>query len=265
MKSFIIESADEYNLREGVRASILKEILRSPAHAREMMSNPKPPTIAMELGTLVHSAILEPDVFEKYVVAPKFDRRTTVGKAAAKDFEEANSDRVQVDEETFQIVGGCLESVYSHPIAKELLSQGRCEMTVTWEEDGLKCKARPDVYQPGILIDVKTTRDASPQGFARQVASLKYHLQAAHYLKGVSAVSGLHHETFIFVAVETTPPFAVGVYQLDFGSLERGEYLWRQAIDRYRQCLTLDEWPAYSNEIQSLGLPAWAFGDLEEE
>ena len=44
-------------------------------------SMPAPePTAAMQLGSLVHTLLLEPDDAAKLVVAPKVDRRTKAGK-----------------------------------------------------------------------------------------------------------------------------------------------------------------------------------------
>lgn len=263
--SFITETNEQYSARAGVRASLLKEILRSPAHARELMMHPKEPTPQMELGIAVHSAILEPDTFEKYIAAPKFDKRTKEGKAAAADFESSNAGRIPIDEEKYKILEGCVKSVYAHASAGSILSDGRTELTVQWRdgEFDLMCKARPDLYKEGLCVDVKTTSDASPEGFSRQIANLRYHVQAFHYLRGLTAATGTTHETFLIVAVETKAPFAVATYQLDFGTLEKAEAMWRKAMGLYAQCITLNEWPAYSENIQQIGLPAWAF--MEDE
>lgn len=260
--SLIVESSEKYNLRHGLRASVIKELLKSPAHARVLMTAPPEPTPAMVLGTAVHTAILEPDQFEKYIVSPRFDKRTKDGKAAAADFEASNPGRILIDEDKYEILKGCLNSVYTHRAAKAETT-GRCEMTVIWDEADLKCKARPDIMREGILVDVKTTQDASPAGFSRQVANLKYHVQAYHYLRGVTQATGILHDCFRIVAVETKAPYAVAVYELDFGTMEKAEALWRHATDMYRQCAHLNEWPGYSQEVQPLGLPAWAFNEAD--
>jgi hypothetical protein len=262
--SFIVESDEAYAIRKGARASILKEILRSPIHALEMECNPKESTPAMKLGTDIHAAILQPDVFERYIVAPKFDKRTKEGKAAALDFEASHPGRTFIDEEKYAILAGCMESLRLHKVASEQLATGKCEQTVVWDEDGLLCKARPDIMRDGVLIDVKTTQDASPAAFARQVANLKYTLQAAHYVRGVSKVTGVEHETFRVVAIETKPPFAIAVYELDFGTLEFGRAQWRNAIELYRECSAMNHWPGYKDEIQSLAVPSWVFNQAEE-
>lgn len=178
----------------------------------------------------------------------------------------SNSGRIPIDEEKYKILEGCVKNVYAHAAAKSLLSSGQSEMTVAWRESAfdLDCKARPDFYTPGLCVDVKTCQDASLEGFSRQVANLKYHVQAYHYLRGLTCMTGAAHETFRIIAVETKAPFAVAVYELDFGSLERANQLWNKAMGLYAQCMTLNEWPAYSENIQPLGLPAWAFGGEDE-
>jgi len=255
--SFIFESDEAYNAREGLRATILKEILRSPAHAKEMMTNPKPPTDAMVNGTLVHKAILQPNLLEKMVVSPKFDRRTNAGKAAAADFEATNVGKEIVDQETMDLVKGCVDKIYSHPVARAALSEGKAEQTILWQEDGLDFKARPDFFTNSIGVELKTARDASPRGFARQAGSLKYALQAAHYLRGLSHVLGEKHDTFLFVCVETTAPYAVAVYELDQESLKTGRAQWDRAVASYQECIKTGNWPGYSQSVQMLTIIDW--------
>ena len=83
--SLLSMPADHYHLHPAVGHSGLVRIMRSPAHYREYVAHPPEPTPAMQLGTAFHTALLEPDRFgQSFVVAPKFDRRTKDGKAAAE-------------------------------------------------------------------------------------------------------------------------------------------------------------------------------------
>lgn len=267
MEKLIVESNEAYNLRPGVRSTWLKGLLSgTPAHLQESILNPKPPTAAMLIGSSVHDAGLQPDVFAKYVISPKFDRRTKEGKAAAADFEASSAGKIIVDEETFRIVEGCLHSIYSHKEAKRILSSGRSEMTAAWKDSefGIECKARPDILDGKIVGELKTCDDAGPFGFAKQVANLKYHVQAYHYLRGLTELTGETHDCFRIVAVEKKAPFAVAVYELDFSTLEKAEKLWRKAMGIYSQCVTLNEWPSYPQTIQTLSIPAWAYVGGEE-
>jgi hypothetical protein len=106
---------------------------------------------------------------------------------------------------------------------------------------------------------VKTTEDASPAGFARSVATFRYHVQAAHYLAGTQG------KRFVFIAIEKKAPFAVAVYELDPVSLEVGEIARMADLLTYQMCDSSGQWPGYGNEIAPLTLPSWAFPKSESE
>jgi len=131
---------------------------------------------------------------------------------------------------------------------------------------GAKLKFRPDICIPDLdlIADIKTTQDASPQAFARDVVKYSYHLSAAMYAYGYELVTGRKLESFVFIVVEKNPPYAVAVYELDQASMQAGYRLYRQAIDKYNECTRTGHWPGYSDAIQSLSLPNWALGNHEE-
>jgi exodeoxyribonuclease VIII len=101
-------------------------------------------------------------------------------------------------------------------------------------------------------VDLKTTTDASPKGFAKSVAQWRYHIQQNHYLAGTFA------ERFVFIAVEKTYPYAVGVYELDETAALHGEAERRNNLQTIADCRAIAEWPGYGNTIQPLSLPNWA-------
>jgi exodeoxyribonuclease VIII len=235
-----------YHADPAISASHLHAISKSPAHyyARYLAPN-RPPSIqtaAMQFGSLVHTAVLEPDELSKrYGVCPP--RNTKAGKEAAAQMKADGIEAItQTDWDTAAAIS---EAVYDHPVASDLLSKG-----------ALRCKCRPDWLRPdGIVVDLKTTQDASRKGFAKSVANFRYHVQAAHYLNGLEA------EKFIFIAVEKSYPFAVAVYELDASALLEGGSLAFRDLRRIATCRGLDEWPGYSQEITTLSLPMWAYND----
>ena len=52
-----------------------------------------------------------------------------------------------------------------------------------------------------LIIDLKSTVDASPKGFQRSVANYRYHVQSSHYLDVVEMATGTHLKLG-FIAVE---------------------------------------------------------------
>ena len=65
-------------------------------------------------------------------------------------------------------------------------------------------------------------------------------------------------EKFIFAAIETSAPYAVKIYELEQDSIEAGRKKYRQALNEYAQCKASNTWPAYDQEIETIGIPQWA-------
>ena len=108
-------------------------------------------------------------------------------------------------------VRGIVEAVRSHPAAAAVLDEADSEVSIFWQCDrfGIQRKARLDTTRGGVIADLKTCRDASPQPFARDVASLLYHVQAANYVDGYRTGFGRDPESYLFIAVESEPPHGV--------------------------------------------------------
>jgi len=261
-------SNEDYHAADGISASGLKLIGRSPLHywAKYVDPNrvPDEPSAAFRLGTAIHCAVLEPERFStEYAVAPKVDRRTKDGKATWEAFETACIAQgltviSKDDHDTCQAIS---ERLSKHPAASVLFRTGVAESSLFWQdaETGVLCKCRPDWLIQGVaIVDVKSTPDASVTGFARSVANYEYHVQAAWYLDGVRACLGpTAASAFIFAAFEKDAPHAVAFYNADADMIELGRREYRRRLQIYAACKRSDVWPGYPPEIASLSLPAW--------
>ena len=254
--------ADEYHALAALGSSDVKAILRSPAHFKARAEDEDEPTEAKLIGTALHMAVFEPARFADEVVAsPKFDRRTKSGKALADEFDAAHAGRLVLSREDFDTVVCCGDAVRAHRGASTLLAAGQPEVTFQWTdaESGAPCKARVDWLRPdGVLVDLKSTRDASPAGFVREIVRFGYHLQAAHYMAGARVVLQEPPQAFVMIAVEKEPPFACGVYVLDDDARVRAADRVAAALMRWAECNAAGSWPAYSDLIEPITLPAWA-------
>lgn len=250
--------------RETVSSSTLKTLItRSPAHARADLDTPRPETPALLLGRAVHCAVLEPDTYPtRYAVAPVCDRRKREGKAAWAAHLEAHPDAATITAADAEVVEGVRAAIEAHPVARHAVRDGQAELSgyFTDPETGVHCRIRPDYLRAadGIMVDLKTATDASPHGFERAIQTFAYHLQAAFYSVGCEAITGEPLRDFLFVTAEKTRPFAVGVYRIEDDALEVGRQQGRAALRRWAECLERDHWPAYSDRIESISLPAWA-------
>lgn len=249
-----------------ISKSGLDLISKSPLHywSKYLDPNrePESPTPAMTIGSAFHSIVLEPDKFNiEFAVAPKVDRRTSVGKQLWSDFEELNAGKTVITSEQYDTIQRMRDSVRSHPAASLLLASGVAEQTIQWNDadTGVACKARPDwMNHRGIIVDLKSTEDASHDAFMRSCLHYRYHVQSAFYLDGINA-SGTSFDTFVFVAVEKSPPYATAVYVApeNFVSLGRESYM--ADVWKYYDCVKSGTWHGYPKEIQTLQLPAYAF------
>lgn len=255
----------EYHAHPATGSTSLKNVLRSPAHYLYEFKNPSEPTPAMALGTAIHEAILEPNLFmANAVVMPKFEGK---GSREAKDqwLLEHHGSRI-LKEEDRECIKGVLGAISAHSTARGLLSSGAAEESYFWQdsETGIVCKCRPDFLRGGhTIIDVKSTIDAQPTTFPKAIANFSYHLSAAFYLEGVSQVIGQRFDEFIIIAVEKTAPYGVSVHLLDQGTIEAGRFLFRKALTVLKQCKDSDRYPAYPDRILTTALPNWAWPSEE--
>lgn len=257
MKTMTIAESDYHADRTAVSKSWLDKIERSPAHLKAYLDGTaaNETTPAMALGSLTHAMILEPERFSSdFVMCPRLDKRTKAGKEAWVEFEDANTGKIVVPEKDWLQAEAMRDAVYEHPSARKLLTKGDPEQTVFWNDSntGEKCKARADWLRENFIVDLKTTADASPAGFAKSIANFRYHVQNAHYTDGFDL------ERFVFIAVEKAPPYGVAVYVLDEDSISKGTELRKRNMDVYAECKARNEWPGYSELVETINLPRWA-------
>lgn len=252
----------DYHSHPAVSKSGLDRLDKSPAHFRAYLDGEDKDTEAKRFGRLCHLAILEPERFPvETAVAPDVNRRTKAGREEWDEFCRLNAGLEIVTAEDLETLRHIQESVLSHPTAGALLSyQGHAEVSAFWtdHETGVACRCRPDkVFGGGVIVDLKSARDASPKGFARAVAEHRYHVQEAFYLDGFTEAGG-SADTFLFIAFEKEAPFAVCVHQLQPDDLALGRMLYRQNLETLARCRRDNHWPAYADDIVQITLPAWA-------
>lgn len=178
------------------------------------------------------------------------------------EWTENNPGRIVLSPEVWEQLHAMAAAVHAHPAAHALLTSvpGEAEKSVYWKDPttGVLCRCRPDWWRDDWIIpDLKTTDDASPEGFAKSMANWRYDVQAAFYIDGIEAATGKRPKAFIFIAVEKKPPYAVGVYKLDSESEELGRLQYQHDLRVYAECLANDNWPGYGDKIQTINMPAW--------
>ncbi len=77
----------DYLALDRISAHGIQKVGRSPLHYRAERDAPMTPSDAMKLGTAVHTGLLEPELWDSVLCAPKVDRRTKAGKEAWAAFQ----------------------------------------------------------------------------------------------------------------------------------------------------------------------------------
>jgi hypothetical protein len=253
----------EYHSLPSVSKSGLDLIRRCPALFKWRRENPSETTPAMRMGTLVHTAILEPHLMaDEVIVAPRIDRRTAQGKADWAEFQILAEGKELVTEDEMLKLEAIRAAVWAHPAAGKALGMLReVESSIFWTdpETGIECRCRPDgILNNGVIVDVKTTKDARPDEFAKSIANYRYHVQAAFYSDGYQAAFGEPPKGFAFIAVEPEPPHLVAFYVLDSRAVLRGRADYQADLRTYAACIESDEWPGLSEQPVVIDLPKWA-------
>lgn len=256
----------EYRAAEGVSRSQLWRLHEgSPEKFMYAEEHPEEPTPALIFGQMVHKLVLEPETFtDEFAVAPDVDRRTKDGKAAWALFAEMNEGKTIVKAEDYDTACAMRNALMENDLVMKLLS-GKHEVPLFWTDEmtGEKCKVRLDCFTPltngAIVIDYKSTNDASTESFMRSAVNYGYDFQAAMYSEGVKKVTG-KDAVFYFIAQEKEPPYAFNVLAADDRFVKRGFGIFRELIGTYHECKVSGNWYGYmgiENQINLLELPAW--------
>jgi len=269
-----IDDATYHGMYDHVSASMLKALARSPAHMQAMLKEKKD-SDALRMGRALHKLVLEGDeAFRDSFGMKNLSWATKEGKAQQAAFAARGLMPVSVDE--WEDLEGMRDALLDHPIAGNLLmTRGHVEEAILWTDHktGVACRCKPDKFLPNerILLDVKSTLDASTTYFERSAFSFGYHIQAAHYEAGALAYSGgsdngdlSDNIEWLFIAVEKNPPYAVNVFAMSDALLRHGRAERLRLLNLYKECNAKNNWPSYPSEVQEISIPRWARGGIEE-
>jgi hypothetical protein len=249
---------EEYSRIPALNWSSLKEMI-VPMLFLWYQTHPKPDTEAFLIGRAVHTAVLEPELFDsQYAIKPtKMSFATKEGKA----WKAEHSDRDILTPTQAATVKRCVQAVQQHDEAQELLSGDRREETIVWKDPdtGVPCKARVDSIDALRLPDLKTMQDL--EFIERDFRRFLYYGKMAFYLDGAitAGVISPSAEAFI-IAVQKKEPSDVCIIRLKEQNLAAGQRLYTKLLYRWIACVEADVWPGRYPSVTTIDLPPWAPG-----
>lgn len=247
-----------------IGSSGMRQILRSPVHYKWLKEEGEEEKESFNFGSAYHLRILQPELFYRQVVAaPKCDKRTKEGKAVFERFQGEAAGKIvitQAEAEALEFMAA--QMAESHTASAILKNPGYFERSAVWKDPYFefmgKCRPDYDIPNLAVLVDLKSTVDASQERFSKSCGNYGYDVEAAWYVDGMRAATGIEYNTFIFIAQEKTAPYAVAIYQADPEFIGVGRVKITRASEIYKNCLETGRWPGYPDRVQKIYLPVWS-------
>lgn len=228
----------------------------------------------------------EAGFFDKVAVAPeskwieealaykpdlKSPRSSKTFQDYKKEFEKENEGKYIIPdtgEQSFEAVEVLCARCKSDEWISKIIKGAEYQNSIYWidPETGLQMKTRPDLInrELGIVIDIKTTLDGSPDDFSRTLAKLDYPIQGCVQIEGAQQ-SGLipKVERYFWLVLEKNAPFNATLYEFDMSDvlvvMDELHYQLRKLKGAYEN----DYWPGYGQiadnkyGILTAKIPAW--------
>ena len=260
---------EEYAAVDALNGSALVHMMRSPLNFRWHEDNPQPPTDAMKLGTMIHSAILDPPLLEKIAVwGTKPEEKVRNGKVWDA-FESQHADKTIMTRAEYEEACATVEGVLQCPAARAYLNEkGPAEISMFWIDpaDGRYWKGRLDklirTKHTATIVDLKKTRSCSAYRFGAQAFSLGYHIKAAIYVSGYQILTGIRPK-FRWIAMESKPPYECAVYRATDDVLVMGGQECERLTKLLDECTRTDHWPMEQEGEEDLPIPSYVIAQAD--
>lgn len=217
-----------------------------------------------DIGKVAHSIFLENDPSRVVVVEAK-DWRTDKAKEERDGARAAG--KTALLQRHFKDVMAMVKAADAFVLKSEIGSywlDGESEVTGIALEDGVWLRSRFDRISKNrrVIMDYKSTTDASPEGFSRQIVRMGYDFQEAFYRR-VARALGVTGPRFVFLAQECEPPYECSLHGCDPAMQEIADAKVERAIRIWQQCTKTKEWPSYGGRIHWTIPTTWQMNEHE--
>jgi hypothetical protein len=193
--------------------------------------------------------MLEPEAFEQQCVILTEDRKPEPDKAWTSKANKAHKEELKqsyeiLEQSEYDQLAAMRDRLMGKPAIAPFLEYPT-EQEFFASLDGLELKAKPDIYvNPYMVLDLKTTSDASPKHCVREIFNRQYYLQAM-YLDVINNCELQLSEKadFGFVFQEKNPPYEATLIWLDDFTIKRGLNEYRRLAQLLQQCYSAGNFP----------------------
>lgn len=251
-------SNDIYHGTQGFGSTAIKSFIKCPKTFKaEQDGIIKHDPSKFVLGSATHDAILLFGEFIANYITMPADIKVRRGKAW-DEFKEANKGKQILTIPEALAVLNMKEAVMKEQ--GKWFTDGCAEVSYWYKhESGLILKARSDYEIDDLVIDLKTTQDASIRGINNSMFKFGYVYQDALYRLVIGA------SEMVFVFVENHAPYnTTGPVICDDEVREYAEFKLHKAIADLAFCIEMDIWEGYHVGAYRLPLPKYLANELDE-
>ena len=203
-------------------------------------------SIALLTGTAFHLAVLQPEIFRKYVQIFKGKLNTKEGKKEYQDLQDLLATQPEafiINHKDVSVALDMAEAVNNNSEAQEIL-RGCVNEQAGYRKlkfdtlDGITspefAKIKLDARKKGIIIDLKSTTAKNRKEIQQAVEDYHYDMKAAYYLNIANAIeqaakSGISYERFIWIFATKTSPSECVIYEASDEDLQIGRQKYLNA------------------------------------
>lgn len=205
------------------------------------------------------------------------NEKTTAALQWWNDWAESNEGKELVSVSDIADARACLAGLQADEKCREWLNlPGLSEVVIEWTDEatGIACKAKMDRITRHAILDLKSAKDASADGFRSAAFRYGYHRQSAWYLDGlatalkqgtlppwvVETIGGEAPGLFVFPTVEKDDEHLAHCFISTPEFVQRGREENAALMKSLRECIATDTWPGLSQHesgMTPLELPTW--------
>lgn len=218
---------------------------------------------ALSFGTAYHTLILQPEEFDKKIeifdLEERPDKSHGITAKENKSWKEMilsdakSLGRKVIEKSVFDTIQAMAEKMERNNDIMAMLRNGKAEQSYYVEypliidgvEKKVKIRARPDYEQEDAIVDLKTTLDASPNGFPRSIGNYNYDFSAVHYQEAIATEKGVV-KPFFWVAQEKNAPYSVALYTPSSELIRKAREDWLKILTNHSICQEVGYYPSYT-------------------
>jgi hypothetical protein len=256
---------DYMKLRGFSNSVAWRVISQSPHHARYSQTAASKHSDTAAIGTIADMLLLEGNEDGLTLIDADSWRKADTKAQRDAAYAEGKTPLLKKDIEPIREMVSSARRFVENSEIKGVFDSGHAQVTLDWDDGGLRCKIRPDYLTDKWHISLKTTdASAKPDSWIRrQLSPMGYGFGVSFYERGLLANNiDVQHRLLV---IEQNPPFACSLVAIAPSKKAIEDARVERAIAIWRKCKELGKYPSYSTQTHYAEASPWELADHEEQ